>query len=118
MSRMLMILPCRFQNATESGISVSFIQNPYDTGLSHTNAMHESRPSCLRCISPVKSALGVSAISTLMATGPDRDCTVSVPVGRGREPSEQALDPSATRSRTTPTTRAGAFEAGHPDMLQ
>src|SRR5438445_6555099 len=122
MSRMLTIRPCRLQNATERGISVSFIQNPNDTGLSHTNAMPESQLICLRCISPVKRALVVSAISTCMVTGPKAVLKVTAPLGspwRCEQAERGAAASSTTAGRAAIRTRKEAgvtdtHDAGKP----
>ena len=64
MSRMRRIWPLRFQNAIDSGIFVSFIQNVPRTSPTQRNAMPELRARVRRFISPCRSCAGVSAIWT------------------------------------------------------
>src|SRR4029450_10720336 len=70
MSRIETIRPSASQNAIESGISVSFIQNAPTTGSSHTNAIPSYGERLSRPISPVSRSAGVSATWTSSETGP------------------------------------------------
>ena len=89
-----MIRPSSSQNAIESGISVSFIQNVPTTGSSHTNAMPSYGERLSRPISPVWRSVGVSATWTSSETVPSSVPIDSVANAFGSETS--SADPHAT----------------------
>jgi hypothetical protein len=94
MSRIDTIRPSSSQNAIESGITVSFIQNVPTTGSSHTNAMPSYGERLSRPISPVWRSSGVSATWTSSETVPSSVRIDSAADAFGSETS--SADPHAT----------------------